>query len=80
MRTQMETVRDIIASAGTEGIRSEEIKRIALNESSVSCPDRFARYLVENGEVVGMKKERERTKTFWLLKNAPPELRVDRLF
>lgn len=81
MKTQMEIVRDIIASAGPDGIRTEQVKIEAMYQS-VSCADRFIRWLAEgeNAEVVGMKKAEDRTKTWWLKKYAPQSLRGESLF
>jgi len=73
MRTQMEIVRDIVENAGRDGIRTEQIKIAAMYEG-VSCADRFGRWLCEAGEVVGMKKKGDKTKTFWMKKFAPLEV------
>ena len=67
-RTQKEVVLELIKSLAP--VRTEVLKREALYKG-ISCPDRYARWLAEDGLVCSYKEEGDRTKTWTIVAKLP---------
>lgn len=64
--TQKQVVLEIV-QAHPEGIRTEQVKILAMLKSC-SCPDRYLRYMAQEGLIQGEREEGHRTKTWRIVK------------
>lgn len=63
---QKDIVYQIVKEAGSCGIRTEVIKRLAMLQG-ISCPDRYLRYLQADNKIDSCTKPDDRTKTWWII-------------
>jgi len=64
---QKEIVYEIVKNAGSQGIRSEQVKIQAMKKG-VSCADRYLRWLQEENKVESCKKPGDKTFTWYICK------------
>ena len=69
--TQKQIVYNIVKEAGGFGIRTEQVKRLAMFKG-VSCPDRYCRYWQKDAKIKGKYENNNKTKT-WRICEPKPE-------
>ena len=69
---QKEIVYEIVKQAGSLGVRTEQVKRLAMFKG-VSCADRYLRYLQEENRVDSQRKPDDKTHTWWIKKPEPKQ-------
>ena len=69
---QKDIVYNIVKEAGGFGIRTEQVKRLAMFKG-VSCPDRYCRYWQKDAKIKGKYENNNKTKTWRICEPKPKQ-------